>query len=188
MIFFIVRITYKICVFQLLLVRLLVNSRVFYVLGESGYMWIFSCVGRVSVPQLVLFKGQLTVLLSLLPQSRALCFSSQQDGYFRFHVLSIFSKKFPRPRSVISHSCKWDEQLKHCLGKQKLLDKTSVLNSQTKGDVQTEADGCLGILSSSIKLLNRIPEHQNASNLIASYYKARWSQNSFLLLSWMLAS
>lgn len=34
-------------------------------------MWIFNCVGRDVSAQPVLFKGQLTVLLSLLPQSRA---------------------------------------------------------------------------------------------------------------------
>lgn len=74
-------------------------------------MWTFNCVGRIVSTPTMLFKGQLTVMLSL-PQGQ-LCFSSQQDGYFRFHLLSVFSKKLPRPRSIKSHSCKRDEQLEH---------------------------------------------------------------------------
>lgn len=100
-------------------------------------MWTFNCVGRVVSTPTVLFKGQLTMMLSLPPQSRAnyafhpnrmdisdfTCFqysarSSQGQGQLKVIHVSEMSNLNTLFRKAVT------------------FGKTSALNSQTQGDVQ----------------------------------------------------
>lgn len=68
-----------------------------------------------------------------------LCFSSQQDGYFRFHLLWVFSKKLPKRQGQLKviHASEMSN-LNTLFRKAVTFGKTSALNSQTQSDVQVQ--------------------------------------------------